>query len=118
VLPLTEAFDADGTESENTQFTTANLATEDDWDRTMERRAGELPLKMQSRTAIAAELSDEENSAVKTPETHGDSSRTEFQKKFEDATVACAELSSTEMIETPLQLHTVKYRDENEASDR
>jgi hypothetical protein len=60
VLPFTEACDADGTESENTQFTTANLAIEEDSYRTMERSAGELPLKMQSRTAIAAELPDED----------------------------------------------------------
>jgi hypothetical protein len=84
----------------------------------MERSAGELPLKMQSRTAIAAELPDEGKSAVKTPHAHRDSSRTEFQKKFEDATVACAEFSATLTIETPLQLHTVKYSEENEVPDR
>jgi hypothetical protein len=31
VLPLTDACDADGTESENTQFSTANFATESAW---------------------------------------------------------------------------------------
>jgi hypothetical protein len=118
VLRLTEACDSDGTESENTQFITANLATEEDWDRTMERRAGELPLKMQSRTAIAAQLPDDKKSAIKTPHAHPDTSRTEFQKKFENATVACTEFSVTATIETPLQLHTVKYRDENEAARR
>jgi hypothetical protein len=84
----------------------------------MERPAGELPLKMQLRTSIAAELSDEDNSTVRTPHAASDTSRTEFQKKFENATVACTELRATATIEAPLQLHTVKYRDENEAARR
>jgi hypothetical protein len=74
----------------------------------MERLVGELPLKIQSRTAIAAELPGKRRSAVKTPDANPDSALTEFQKKFEDATVACSELPAILTIEPPLQLHTVK----------
>jgi hypothetical protein len=46
----------EGGESEKMQFTTSNFATRSIKKRTMERPVGELPEKMQFRTAIAAQF--------------------------------------------------------------
>jgi hypothetical protein len=74
----------------------------------MERPGGELSLKIQLSTAIPAEPVDAAKSTAKTPQVQEDSSCTEFQRKFECATVARMELSKRAMIDPPLQLHMVK----------
>jgi hypothetical protein len=52
VLSFTRACGSDGRESENTQFSTTNVATVLIWRQMMERLDAVLPLKIQLCTAI------------------------------------------------------------------